>query len=74
MIGIWRLTDTRFTPFLFPNHPVLVYFLSLSMLNAGNDSVKQMDWQLVFPYFPQDYRYILHAFGYGLHDPWSRNK
>ena len=35
MIGIWRLTDTRFTPFLFPNHPVLVYFLSLSMLMLG---------------------------------------
>lgn len=35
MIGVWRLTDTRFTPFIFPNHSVLVYNLSLGALMFG---------------------------------------
>ena len=35
MMGIWRLTDTRFTPFLFPNHPVLVFYISVCMLMLG---------------------------------------
>ncbi|MGN0316518.1 MAG: sensor histidine kinase [Lachnospira sp.] len=35
MIGIWRLTDTRFTPFIFPDYAVLIYNLSLVMLMFG---------------------------------------
>lgn len=35
MMGIWRVTDTRFTPFLFPNHAVLMFYLSVTMLMLG---------------------------------------
>ena len=42
MTGIWRLTDTRFTPFIFPNHPVLMFYLSVSMLMLG--MIPLMKW------------------------------
>lgn len=29
MLGFWRLTDTRFTPFIFPNRPVLLFYISV---------------------------------------------
>lgn len=35
MMGIWRVTDTRFTPFLFSEHAVLVFYLSVTMLMLG---------------------------------------
>lgn len=35
MLGLWRLTDTRFTPFLVPDQPVLMFYLSVSMLMLG---------------------------------------
>ena len=35
MLGIWKLTDTRFTPFLFPDHPVQVSMVTLLMLLFG---------------------------------------
>lgn len=35
MMGIWRVTDTRFTPFLFLNHAVLMFYLSVTMLMLG---------------------------------------
>lgn len=35
MIGLWRLTDTRFTPFLFPEKPLLLFYISVSMLMIG---------------------------------------
>lgn len=35
MMGIWRLSDIRFTPFMFPNHSVLLFNLSILMLMIG---------------------------------------
>lgn len=35
MLGIWRFTDTRFTPFIFPNHSVMLFYLSVTMLMLG---------------------------------------
>ncbi|MGN0435571.1 MAG: sensor histidine kinase [Wujia sp.] len=42
MLGIWRLTDTRFTPFIFPNHSVLLFYLSVMMLMLG--MIPMMKW------------------------------
>lgn len=35
MMGLWRVTDTRFSPFLLPNHPALLFYISLAMLMLG---------------------------------------
>lgn len=35
MIGLWRLTDTRFTPFLAPTKPLLMFYISVGMLMIG---------------------------------------
>lgn len=35
MMGLWRLTDTRFTPFLMEEKPVLLFYISILMLNLG---------------------------------------
>ena len=35
MLGFWRLTDTRFTPFIFPYRPVLLFYVSVTMLMLG---------------------------------------
>ena len=35
MMGFWRLTDTRFTPFIFANRPVFVFCISVTMLMVG---------------------------------------
>lgn len=35
MMGIWRVMDTRFTPYLFPDHAVQVFYLSVTMLMLG---------------------------------------
>lgn len=35
MMGLWRLTDTRFTPFLDPEKPVLMFYTSVAMLMIG---------------------------------------
>ena len=35
MMGLWRLTDTRFTPFLVPEKPVLMFYISVAMLMLG---------------------------------------
>lgn len=35
MMGLWRLTDTRFTPFLMEEKPVLLFYVSILMLNLG---------------------------------------
>ncbi len=34
-VGIWRLTDTRFTPMLFPGKPTLLLYISFIMLMIG---------------------------------------
>lgn len=36
MTGLWRLTDTRFTPFLAPEKPVLMFYISVTMLMIGS--------------------------------------
>lgn len=35
MMGLWRLTDTRFSPFLVPQKPVLMFYTSVVMLMIG---------------------------------------
>lgn len=55
MMGIWRLTDTRFTPFIFPNHPVLLFYLSVSMLMLG--MIPLMRW--IEEYFNEKSRNII---------------
>lgn len=35
MMGLWRLTDTRFTPFMLPEKPVFLFYVSVSMLMIG---------------------------------------
>lgn len=35
MLGLWRVSDTRFTPFLLPDKPVLLFYISVSMLMIG---------------------------------------
>lgn len=42
MLGVWRLTDTRFTPFIFPKHSVLMFYLSVTMLMLG--MIPLMKW------------------------------
>ena len=32
MMGLWRVTDMRFTPFLVPQKPVLMFYTSITML------------------------------------------
>lgn len=35
MMGLWRLTDTRTTPFLLPDKPVFLFYTSIAMLMLG---------------------------------------
>ena len=35
MLGVWKVTDTRFTPMLFPNKSVLMFYISVAMLMLG---------------------------------------
>ena len=35
MVGLWRFTDMRFTPFLAPGKPVLMFYISVFMLMVG---------------------------------------
>ncbi|MDD6845195.1 MAG: histidine kinase [Clostridia bacterium] len=35
MMGVWRLTDTRFTPFLMPDKSVFLYYCTQVMLMLG---------------------------------------
>lgn len=35
MMGLWRLTDTRFTPFLAPGKPILMFYISVAVLMIG---------------------------------------
>lgn len=35
MMGLWRLTDTRFTPFIMPDKPVFLFYVSVAMLMLG---------------------------------------
>lgn len=35
LVGLWRLTDTRFTPFLYPEKPVFLFYISLAVMMIG---------------------------------------
>lgn len=35
MLGFWRLTDTRFTPFILSDKPVFLFYVSVTMLMLG---------------------------------------
>lgn len=35
MLGLWKLNDTRFTPFMDGGHPVLIYYLAITMPMLG---------------------------------------
>ena len=35
MVGLWRMTDLRFTPFLVPEKPILMFYTSVAMLMIG---------------------------------------
>lgn len=35
MLGLWRLTDTRFSPFMMQEKPVFLFYISLTMLMLG---------------------------------------
>lgn len=35
MMGLWRLTDTRYTPLLLPDSPVFLFYISVVMLMVG---------------------------------------
>ena len=35
MLGLWRFTDTRFTPFMFSDNSVAIFYLLISMLMLG---------------------------------------
>ena len=46
MMGLWRLTDTRFTPFLVPEKPILMFYSSIAMLMIGMvPLIKSMEWR-----------------------------
>lgn len=42
MMGLWRLTDTRFTPLLVSDHPTAVFYISVAMLMLG--MIPLMKW------------------------------
>lgn len=58
MMGFWRLTDTRFTPFIFPNNPVPVFYVSITMLMIG--MVPLVKW--IEEYFTPKSRRVLNCY------------
>ena len=58
MMGIWKLTDTRFTPLIFPGKPVLLFYVSITMLMLG--LIPLMKW--ISEYFMEKSRRILNIF------------
>ena len=46
MMGLWRLTDTRFTPFFVPEKPILMFYISTGMVMIGLvPLIKSMQWR-----------------------------
>ena len=58
MMGIWRLTDTRFTPFIMPDRPVLLFYISVGMLMLG--MVPLIKW--AEEYFTGKSRFLLNGY------------
>lgn len=55
MMGLWRLTDTRFTPFILSDKPVFLFYVSVTMLMLG--MVPLIKW--IEEYFSKAVRRIL---------------
>ena len=55
MIGLWRLTDTRFIPFILPEKPVFLFYVSICMLMLG--MIPLMKW--FGEYFEKEGRQVL---------------
>lgn len=55
MMGIWRLTDTRFTPYMFPKQSVLMFYMSVLMLMLG--MIPLMKW--IEEYFTEKTRQVM---------------
>lgn len=62
MMGFWRLTDTRFTPFLRKDKPVLFFYVSVTMLMLG--MIPLMKW--IEDYFTKKSRRILNYYCIGV--------
>lgn len=62
MMGFWRLTDTRFTPFLRKDKPVLLFYVSVTMLMLG--MIPLMKW--IEDYFTKKSRRILNYYCIGV--------
>lgn len=58
MMGLWRLTDTRFTPFIFPDQSVLLFYISVTMLMLG--MIPMLKW--AEEYFSTKIRWILNLY------------
>lgn len=58
MMGFWRLTDTRFTPFILMEKPVFLFYVSVLMLVLG--MVPFMKW--IEGYFDRRHRWILDCY------------
>lgn len=55
MMGLWRLTDTRFTPFIMPDKPVFLFYVSVTMLMLG--MIPLMKWSKEY-FHPTAYRLL----------------
>lgn len=58
MMGLWRLTDTRFTPFIISDKPVFLFYVSVTMLMLG--MIPLMKW--TEEYFTKNSRRIMDGY------------
>ncbi|MGN0431577.1 MAG: sensor histidine kinase [Lachnospiraceae bacterium] len=58
MLGFWRLTDTRFTPFMIADRPVFLFYVSVTMLMLG--MIPLVKW--TEEYFTKGSRRILDSY------------
>lgn len=58
MMGLWRLTDTRFTPFILEDKPVMLFYISVTMLSLG--MIPIMKW--IEGYFTRKSRRVLEGY------------
>ncbi|MDD5948936.1 MAG: histidine kinase [Lachnospiraceae bacterium] len=58
MLGLWRLTDTRFTPFIMPEKPIFLFYVSVTMLGLG--VIPLLKW--AEEYFSQKSRRVLDCY------------
>lgn len=58
MMGLWKLTDTRFSPFLLSDKPIFLFYVSITMLMLG--MIPLMKW--VKGYFTKISRQVLDSY------------